>query len=145
MLAKEKPDIVIVATPDHWHALCCIAAIESGANVYVEKPVGHTIMEGRAMVNAARKHGRTVQVGTHRRVSPHNISGMEFLKSGKVGKIGMVRAFVHYGGKDWIGISGVDLPLCIPTTQAYIHEDSDNIWITPTVNWAIGAFIGWIK
>ena len=100
MLAKEKPDIIIVATPDHWHALCCIAAIESGANVYVEKPVGHTIMEGRAMVNAARKFGRIVQVGTHRRVSPHNVSGMEFLKSGKVGKIGMVRAFVHYGGNE---------------------------------------------
>jgi predicted dehydrogenase len=98
MLAKEKPEIVIVATPDHWHALCCIAAIESGADVYVEKPISHTLLEGRAMVNAARKHGRMVQVGTHRRVSPHNISGMNFLKSGKVGKIGMVRAFVHYGG-----------------------------------------------
>lgn len=50
------------------------------------------------MVNAARKNDRVVQVGTHRRVSPHNVSGMEFLKSGKAGKIGMVRAFVHYGG-----------------------------------------------
>ncbi len=98
MLAKEKPEIVIVATPDHWHPLCCIAAIESGAHVYVEKPISHTILEGRAMVNAARKHNRTVQVGTHRRVSPHNISGMDFLKSGKAGKIGMIRAFVHYGG-----------------------------------------------
>lgn len=98
MLAREKPEIVIVATPDHWHPLCCIAAIESGAHVYVEKPVGHTLQEGRAMVNAARRHNRTVQVGTHRRVSPHNVSGMDFLKSGKAGKIGMVRAFVHYGG-----------------------------------------------
>jgi predicted dehydrogenase len=98
MLAKEKPEIVIVATPDHWHALCCIAAIESGAHVYVEKPIGHTVLEGRAMVNAARRHNRVVQVGTHRRVSPHNVSAMDFLKSGKAGKIGMVRAFVHYGG-----------------------------------------------
>ncbi len=98
MLLKEKPEVVIVATPDHWHPLCCIAAIEAGAHVYVEKPISHTIMEGRAMVNAARKYGRTVQVGTHRRVSPHNISGMDFLKSGKVGQIGMARAFVHYGG-----------------------------------------------
>ncbi|MBC7890650.1 MAG: Gfo/Idh/MocA family oxidoreductase [Sphingobacteriaceae bacterium] len=98
MLAKEKPEIVIVATPDHWHPLCCIAAVEAGAHVYVEKPIGHTIAEGRAMVNAARKANRTVQVGTHRRVSPHNVSGMDFLKSGKAGKIGMVRAFVHYGG-----------------------------------------------
>lgn len=50
------------------------------------------------MVDAARQHGRTVQVGTHRRISPHNISGIEFLRSGRVGKIGMVRAFVHSGG-----------------------------------------------
>ncbi|MBW3622202.1 MAG: Gfo/Idh/MocA family oxidoreductase [Armatimonadetes bacterium] len=98
LLAKEKPEIVIVATPDHWHPLITIAAVESGAHVYVEKPIGHTILEGRAMVNAARKHDRVVQVGTHRRVSPHNISGMEFLKSGKAGEIGMVRAFVHYPG-----------------------------------------------
>ena len=98
LLAATNPEIVIVGTPDHWHALACIAAIEAGAHVYVEKPVGHTIMEGRAMVNAARKHGKKVQVGTHRRVSPHNVAGMEFLKSGKAGKIGMVRCFVHYGG-----------------------------------------------
>ncbi|MDB5261158.1 MAG: gfo/Idh/MocA family oxidoreductase [Adhaeribacter sp.] len=98
LLAKEKPEIVIVATPDHWHPLITIAAVQQGAHVYVEKPIGHTINEGKAMVKAARANNRMVQVGTHRRVSPHNISGMEFLKSGKAGKIGMVRAFVHYGG-----------------------------------------------
>lgn len=98
MLAKERPEVVIVGTPDHWHALCAIAAIESGAHVYVEKPIGHTVKEGRAMVNAARGNNRTVQVGTHRRISPHNVSGKEFIQSGKLGKIGMVRCFVHYGG-----------------------------------------------
>ena len=98
LLDAESPEIVIVATPDHWHPLITIAAIGAGAHVYVEKPIGHTINEGRAMVNAARSHDRVVQVGTHRRVSPHNVSGMEFLKSGKAGKIGMVRAFVHYAG-----------------------------------------------
>ena len=98
LLEKEKPEICIVATPDHWHPLITIAAVRSGAHVYVEKPIGHTIREGRAMVKAARDTGKTVQVGTHRRVSPHNVSGIEFLKSGKAGKIGMVRAFVHYGG-----------------------------------------------
>ena len=98
LLAKEKPEIVIVATPDHWHPLCAIAAMQSGAHVYVEKPICHTINEGRAMVKVARDTQRVVQVGTHRRASPHNISGMEFLKSGKAGKIGSVRAFVHYGG-----------------------------------------------
>jgi predicted dehydrogenase len=98
LLEKEKPDIAIVATPDHWHPLITIAAVKAGAHVYVEKPVGHTIHEGRAMVKAARDADRVVQVGTHRRVSPHNVEGMKFLKDGKAGKIGMVRAFVHYAG-----------------------------------------------
>jgi predicted dehydrogenase len=98
LLGQERPDIAIVATPDHWHALVTIAAVKSGAHVYVEKPISHTIMEGLAMVNAARSAGRVVQVGIHRRISPHNVSGREFIRSGKVGKIGMVRAFVHYGG-----------------------------------------------
>ena len=98
LLEREKPEVVIVATPDHWHPLITIAAVRAGAHVYVEKPIGHTIHEGRAMVRAARETDRVVQVGMHRRVSPHNVSGMQFLKSGKVGRIGMVRAFVHYGG-----------------------------------------------
>jgi predicted dehydrogenase len=97
LLAQTRPEVVIVATPDHWHALNTIAAIESGAHVYVEKPISHTIDEGKAMVSAARRHGRVVQVGTHRRVSPHNISAMQFLKAGRVGKIGVIRAFVYYG------------------------------------------------
>jgi len=98
LLERERPEIVIVATPDHWHPLVMVDAVKAGAHVYVEKPISHTILEGRAMVNAARKYGRVVQVGTHRRVSPHNISAMEFLRSGKAGKIGSVRAFVSYGG-----------------------------------------------
>jgi len=98
LLEKEKPDIAIVATPDHWHPLITIAAVKSGAHVYVEKPISHTVMEGLAMVKAARAAGRVVQVGTHRRISPHNVSGREFIRSGKAGKIGMIRAFVHYGG-----------------------------------------------
>ena len=98
LLSREKPEIAIVATPDHWHPLITIAAVNAGADVYVEKPIGHTLYEGRAMVKAARDTGRVVQVGTHRRVSPHNVSGMKFLKEGKAGEIGMVRCFVHYGG-----------------------------------------------
>lgn len=105
LLAKEKPEICIVATPDHWHPLITIAAVKAGAHVYVEKPISHTILEGRAMVNAARAAGRVVQVGTHRRISPHNVLGREFIRSGKLGKIGMVRAFVLYGG------SGPEKPL----------------------------------
>jgi predicted dehydrogenase len=98
LLDKEKPEIAIIATPDHWHALITIAAVKAGAHVFVEKPTGHTVRESRAMVTAARKAGRTVQVGLHRRLGPHYVSAMRFLKDGGAGKIGMVRAFVHGGG-----------------------------------------------
>ena len=98
MLKEKDLDIVLIATPDHWHALPMIAAVQAGAHVYVEKPIGHTVMEGRAMVNAARAAGRVVQVGTHRRVSPHNVSGRKFLREGNAGKIGMVRCFVQTAG-----------------------------------------------
>jgi predicted dehydrogenase len=98
LLDKEKPEVVIVATPDHWHALITIAALKAGAHVFVEKPTGHTIQESRAMLNAARSADRVVQVGLHRRIGPHHVSGMKFLKDGRAGKIGMVRMFVHGGG-----------------------------------------------
>src|SRR5207248_1175756 len=94
LLDKEKPQIVIVATPDHWHPLITIEAVKAGAHVYVEKPIAHTVLEGAAMLKAARDAGASVQVGTHRRVSPHNISAREFIRSGKAGKIGMIRCFV---------------------------------------------------
>ena len=63
LLAKEKPEIVIIASPDHWHALQTIAALQSGAHVFVEKPTGHTVNESRAMFRAALDSGRVVQVG----------------------------------------------------------------------------------
>lgn len=110
LLSREKPEIVIVATPDHWHALNTIAALEKGAHVYVEKPISHTLLEGRAMVQAARDADCTVQVGTHRRASSHNRSAMDFLRSGRVGKIAMVRAFVHYPGGAGERIADTEIP-----------------------------------
>jgi predicted dehydrogenase len=98
LLDREKPEVVIVAAPDHWHALLTIAALKAGAHVFVEKPTGHTVGESKAMVKAARDAGRVVQVGLHRRVGPHYVSGMKFLKGGGVGKIGLVRMFVHDRG-----------------------------------------------
>ena len=98
MLEQQKPEIVIVGTPDHWHPLQTIAACNAGAHVFVEKPVGHTVLEGRAMVQAARGNDRIVQVGTHRRVSHHNQWAMDFLREGKLGRVNMLRAFVHSGG-----------------------------------------------
>jgi len=98
LLQKEKPEIVIIATPDHWHALPAIDALKAGANVFLEKPTAHTIAESRVITNAVKAADRALQVGLHRRVGTHHVSGMEFLKSGKVGDIGMVRMFVAGGG-----------------------------------------------
>jgi predicted dehydrogenase len=122
LLATVKPDIAIIGTPDHWHALPMIAAVKAGAHVYVEKPIGHTVMEGRAMVNAARVTGRVVQVGTHRRISPHNVSGREFIRAGGIGEIGMVRCFVNYPG------SGPEKPT--PNVDAPKELDWDR-WCGP--------------
>lgn len=94
LLTTEKPEVVIVATPDHWHALQTIAALKAGAHVFVEKPTGHTVGESQAMLRAARTAGRVVQVGLHRRIGPHHVSGMKFLKDSGAGKVGMVRMFV---------------------------------------------------
>lgn len=98
LLDKEKPEVVIIATPDHWHALMTIAALKAGAHVFIEKPTGHTIDESRAMFKVARDGDRIVQVGLHRRIGPHHVSGLEFLRKGGAGKVGMVRMFVHGGG-----------------------------------------------
>ncbi|MGC9034990.1 MAG: Gfo/Idh/MocA family protein [Verrucomicrobiia bacterium] len=135
LLQKEKPEICIVATPDHWHPLQTIDAVKSGAHVYVEKPISHTIKEGQAMVKAARAAGRIVQVGTHRRVSPHNVSGREFIRSGKLGKIGMIRAFVHYGGGPEKPRKNVEPPKeldwemwCGPAPMRPYNGDPNNPW-----------------
>jgi len=98
LLEKEKPEIVIIATPDHWHALITIAALKAGAHVFVEKPTGHTVQESRAMLNAAKDSGKVVQVGLHRRIGPHHVNALKFLKDGGAGTVGMVRLFAHYGG-----------------------------------------------
>lgn len=95
-LRQEKPDIVIVATPDHWHALPAIEALQSGAHVFLEKPIGHTVKEGTAIVKAARDAKRVCVVDFHRRYSPHNVSANQFLRDGKAGNIHHVQAFVHY-------------------------------------------------
>ena len=98
MLDKEEIEIAIIATPDHWHALNGLSAIESGAHLFLEKPTGHTIGESRALLDAARAAKRTVQVGLHRRVGPHYVSGMQFLKDGGAGEIGLVEMFVNSRG-----------------------------------------------
>jgi predicted dehydrogenase len=97
MLAKHKFDIVIVATPDHWHALPAMAAMKAGAHVYLEKPITVDVAEGKALVTAARKYNRVVQVGTQRRASPPHIEARDrIVREGKLGKVGLVEIYGFY-------------------------------------------------
>ena len=97
MLREKDLDIVEVATPDHWHALAMIAAVEAGADVYCQKPISVDVMEGQAMLAAARKHKRVVQVGTQRRSTPHLVEARDnIIKEGRLGKVGMVEIYCYY-------------------------------------------------
>ncbi|MCW3098526.1 MAG: hypothetical protein JWL77_4144, partial [Chthonomonadaceae bacterium] len=96
MLKEKDLDIVLIGTPDHWHALNMIAAVEAGADVYCQKPISVDIAEGQAMLAAARKHKRVVQIGTQRRSTPHIVEAREIVRAGKLGKIGMVETCCYY-------------------------------------------------
>ena len=97
MLKEQKCDIVLVGSPDHWHALHAIAAIEAGADVYLQKPISVDVLEGEAILAAARKHGRVVQIGTQRKSTPHLIDvRKQVIEGGLLGKIGHVDMCCYY-------------------------------------------------
>src|SRR5690242_15421419 len=97
MLKEKDLDIVLIGTPDHWHALPMIAACEAGADIYCQKPISVDIPEVQAMVAAARKHKRVVQVGTQRRSTPHLIEARDtIVREGKLGKIAMAEIYCYY-------------------------------------------------
>ncbi|UCH36327.1 MAG: Gfo/Idh/MocA family oxidoreductase [Armatimonadota bacterium] len=93
LLERKDIDAVIVATPDHWHALATIAACEAGKDVYCEKPIATSVGEGRAMVNAARRYGRVVQIGTQQRSGTHFQRAVEIVRSGGIGKVTLCRVW----------------------------------------------------
>ena len=97
LLDEKDLDIVLIATPDHWHALPMIQAVQNGLDVWVQKPISVDVVEGQAMVAAARKHGRVVQVGTQRRSTPHLIEARDrIIKEGLLGDIGLVEIYCYY-------------------------------------------------
>ena len=97
MLKEKDLDVVLIATPDHWHALPMIEAVKAGADVYCQKPISVDVTEGQAMLAAARKYKRVVQVGTQRRSTPHLIEARDtVIKEGKLGKIGLVEICCYY-------------------------------------------------
>lgn len=91
MLRERDLDIVLIGSPDHWHALQAIAAIEAGADVYLQKPISVDVLEGEAILAAARAHKRVVQIGTQRKSTPHLIDAKrQIVDAGLLGKIGHV-------------------------------------------------------
>jgi len=97
MLAEKDLDIVLIGTPDHWHALTMIAAVEAGAHVYVQKPTSVDVRESEAMLDAARRHNRVVQVGMQRRSTPHLIEAKKnIVDAGLLGKVAYVDMCCYY-------------------------------------------------
>ena len=122
ILDRKDIDAVIVAAPDHWHPLAAIMACQAGKDVYVEKPLARSIEEGRAIIKAARKYNRVVQVGQQQRSSGHYQDAVAFVKSGKLGRIRMVRAWAYL---DWKGDIGYP-----PDTTPPPELDYD-LWLGP--------------
>ena len=99
VVERKDIDVVLVCTPDHWHALPAIAAMHAGKDVYVEKPLATSVLESRAVRDAARQTKRVVQMGTHWRSGPHYAEAVEMVQSGKLGKVRQVRCFAYL---DWV-------------------------------------------
>ena len=97
LLKENELDIAIVGSPDHWHPLQMIDAVKAGAHVYVQKPISVDVLEGEAMVAAARKYNKTVQVGTQRKSTPHLIQAKkEIIDKGLLGKVAHVEMYCYY-------------------------------------------------
>lgn len=97
LLDNKDIDVVIIGTPDHWHCLQMVEACEAGKDVYVEKPIGNSIEECNVMVAAQKRYNRAVQVGQWQRSMPHFVDALNFIKSGKLGKIRTVKAWAYQG------------------------------------------------
>ena len=122
MLEKEKLDVVTVATPNHWHTLASIWAIQAGADVYVEKPVSHNVWEGRQLVNAARKYKKIVQTGTQARSSKCIQDAVKWVQAGNLGKIKVSRGLC-YKRRPSIGD--------VADTKEVPREVDYNLWLGP--------------
>jgi len=122
VIDRKDVDALIVSTPDHWHALPTIYGFEAGKDVYVQKPLATTIGEGRAMLEAAKRYKRVAQMGTQWRFGPHYRDAVEFVHSGRLGKIRQVRAWAYL---DWVGGIGNPPDSAPPEGVDY------NMWLGP--------------
>ncbi|MCB9913724.1 MAG: Gfo/Idh/MocA family oxidoreductase [Planctomycetes bacterium] len=122
VLAREDVDAVSIATPNHWHALAAVWACQAGKDVYVEKPVSHSVWEGRQIVRAARKYGRVVQTGTQSRSSHAIAEAIAWLRKGELGAITHAQGLCY---KPRRPIGKVDGPQPVPASVDY------DLWLGP--------------
>jgi predicted dehydrogenase len=120
MLERKDIDAVIIGTPDHWHALNLVHACEAGKDSYCEKPVSHNIVEAKAMVAAQKRYGRVVQVGTWQRSSKEFTDAIAYVRSGKLGRVVLCRAWIADGTR-----IGRKQP--VPAPQSLDYE----MWLGP--------------
>ncbi len=140
LLEDKSVDVVTTATPNHWHALVAIWAMQNGKDVYVEKPVSHNVSEGRRMVEVARKYGRMCQTGTQCRSMQGSIDAIQYVHDGKIGALSVARGLC-YKKRDSIGPKG-DYPIpegvnydlwsgpapVKPLTRERLHYDWHWMW-----------------
>jgi predicted dehydrogenase len=122
LLEQKDVDALVIAAPNHWHALMAVWACQAGKDVYVEKPVSHNVWEGRKIVEAAAKYGRVVQAGTQHRSDEGLAGALESIRRGELGKTRLVRGFC-YKRRDSIGKAGGPQP--IPSAIDY------DLWTGP--------------
>ena len=149
LVARRDIDVISIATPNHWHSLAAIWAIQAGKDVYVEKPVSHNVWEGRQLVKAARKYNRIVQAGTQSRSSSGIREAIQWTRDGNMGKIIRARGLCY---KRRASIGKVDGPQPVPSSINYdlwcgpapmgplmrkrLHYDWH--WVWPTGNGDLG-------
>jgi len=122
LLESKNVDVIAIASPNHWHSLSSIWAVQAGKDVYLEKPISHNVWEGRQLVNAARKYNRIVQTGTQCRSSTGITEAVAWVQAGNLGKITVSRGMCY---KRRASIGKVDGPQPIPE-----HIDYD-LWCGP--------------
>jgi predicted dehydrogenase len=141
LLARSDVDAVVIATPNHWHALLTVWACQAGKDIYVEKPMSHTVWEGRKMIEAAGKYGRVVQVGTQHRSDPGLLGASRYLREGHCGKMLHVHAVYFNLRKDigyrlpwypdWLNYDMFCGPAPMaPLERASLHYDWHWSWAT---------------
>ena len=122
MLENKDIDVVIIGTPDHWHCLNLVDALEAGKHAYVEKPIGNSIAEINIMKKAVQKNNKIVQVGQWQRSQPHFVDAVNFIKTGKLGRIRTAKAWSYV---DWKGAVPVVPDSAVPEGVDY------DMWLGP--------------